>query len=161
MSTPEPESSLYDRDFYTWARRQTAALKRRDVEAIDWENVSEEIEALARQEERSLLEGYSTIIEGFLKRQYWEYWEGWRPAGEVWKARSEIMILLEDSPGLEAERRRLYRSAWRWARALAIADLVDHAIAAAEDEEAAGQEHKRLTQEWSELLPAFYGSLIG
>lgn len=38
MSTSEPESSLYDRDFYTWAKRQAAALEARDVEAIDWEN---------------------------------------------------------------------------------------------------------------------------
>lgn len=150
MSTSEPKRSLYDLDFYTWARRQAAALKRRDVEVIDWENVTEEIEALARADERALRDGYSTIIQNFLKLQYWE---GWRPAGEVWKARSEIESLLRDSPGLEAERRRLYRSAWRWARERAIRELVQHAIAPIQDEEKWEREGKRLRQAWSELLP--------
>ena len=150
MSTSEPESSLYDRDSYTWAKRQAAALKRRDVEAIDWENVSEEIEALAREDERFLRDGYSKIIQNFLKLQYSE---GWQWDDSVEKVRSEIMILLEDSPGLEAERRRLYRSAWRWARERAIRELVQPAIAPIQDEEKWEREGKRLRQAWSELLP--------
>lgn len=156
MSTSEPERSLYDRDFYTWARRQAAALKRRDVEAIDWENVTEEIEALARADERALRDGYSKIIRSFLKLQYWENDDTNQLAecnGVVSKARSEIMILLEDSPGLEAERRRLYRSAWRWARELAIRELVQPAIAPIQDEEKWEREGKRLRQAWSELIP--------
>ncbi len=36
--------NLYDRDFYTWAIHQADALKRRDFNAVDWENVIEEIE---------------------------------------------------------------------------------------------------------------------
>ena len=150
MSTPEPESSLYDRDSYTWAKRQAAALKRRDVEAIDWENVSEEIEALAREDERALRDGYSTIIQNFLKLQYSE---GWQWDDSVEKVRSEIASLLEDSPGLEAERRRLYRSAWRWARRQVIVDFVNQATAAVVDEDSWSQEQERLTQEWSELIP--------
>ena len=98
-------------------------------------------------------DGYSKIIQNFLKLQYGEYGEGWRPAGEVWKARSEIMILLEDSPGLEAERRLLYRSAWRWARELAIRELVQPAIAPIQDEEKWERKGKRLRQAWSEQLP--------
>ena len=151
MSTPEPESSLYDRDFYSWARRQAAALKAHDGEAIDWENVAEEIEALARQEERSLLEGYSTIIENFLKLQYSE---GWRDVDHAVKnGRRAIATLLEESPGLEAERRRLYRSAWRWARKQAIDELVQPAIALIQDDEKWEREGKRLRQAWSELIP--------
>ena len=33
-------SSLHDRDFYTWAVQQAAALRRRDFSAVDWENVT-------------------------------------------------------------------------------------------------------------------------
>ena len=145
--------SLYDRDFYIWAKRQAAALKRRDVEAIDWENVTEEIEALAREDERALRNGYSTIIQNFLKLQYGDYWERWRLDDEIWKARSEIESLLGDSPGLAAERRRLYRAAWRWARERAISELVQRAIARITDEEKWAQEAKRLRQAWSGLLP--------
>ena len=53
MATPiiEPRAEdLYRRDFYTWARRQAAALGQRDQDALDWENLQEEVEGLARKE---------------------------------------------------------------------------------------------------------------
>ena len=37
-------SVLYDRDLNAWAKQQAEALRRRDMEAIDWENVIEELE---------------------------------------------------------------------------------------------------------------------
>ena len=48
------KTSLYRRDYYTWARQQVAALKRRDFDAIDWENVTEEMQALVTSQESSL-----------------------------------------------------------------------------------------------------------
>ena len=39
---------LYREDGYGWALEQTDALRRRDVDAIDWENVSEEIDPWER-----------------------------------------------------------------------------------------------------------------
>ena len=62
--------NLYDRDFYTWAVQQAAALRRRDFSAVDWENVIEEIESLARTEERSLKSQYARAMEHLLKLQY-------------------------------------------------------------------------------------------
>ncbi len=51
---PRPGSigveDLYRTDFYTWARRQAAALKQRDQDALDWENLQEEVAGLARKE---------------------------------------------------------------------------------------------------------------
>ena len=43
---------LYREDGYGWAIEQADALRRRDVGAIDWENVSEEIEAVGKSEKR-------------------------------------------------------------------------------------------------------------
>lgn len=53
----EPTSAplnLYDSDTYTWALRQADALRRRAAGEIDWENVAEEIEDLARSDRRAL-----------------------------------------------------------------------------------------------------------
>ena len=148
--------SLYDDDFYTWAKEQTAALKRRDLEAIDWENVTQEIEALARGEERSLRDLYSTIIQHFLKLQYrvggdlnrvveWEH--------AVEEARIDIESLLRDSPGLKVERHRLLRKAWNLGREKAINDFMHHATLHIHDVDISRGEALRLRQEWSRLLP--------
>ena len=36
-------NDLYERDFYSWSMQQADALKSRDLKAIDWDNVIEEI----------------------------------------------------------------------------------------------------------------------
>ena len=36
-------NDLYERDFYSWSMQQADALKRRDFNAVDWDNVIEEI----------------------------------------------------------------------------------------------------------------------
>ena len=147
---------LYDDDFYTWAKEQTAALKRRDLEAIDWENVTEEIEALARGDESALRGLYRTIIQHFLKLQYGEGCDTdrgveWETA--VRQARSEIEPLLEDSPGLKVERHRLFREAWKLGRKMAINDFVHHATLHIDDVDTSWGEAQRLRQEWGRLLP--------
>src|SRR5712692_6701795 len=48
-----PEA-LYDRDFVAWAKGQAQALKERRVTVLDWDNLAEEIDALAKRDERSL-----------------------------------------------------------------------------------------------------------
>ena len=45
---------LYQRDYYTWALEQARALRTRRGEALDWENLAEEVEGLALSEEREL-----------------------------------------------------------------------------------------------------------
>ena len=45
---PSEQKDLYYRDYYTWARLQADVLRRRDFDAVDWENVTEEIEALVK-----------------------------------------------------------------------------------------------------------------
>ena len=105
---------LYRRDPYSWARTQAEALRRRDVEAIDWDNVTEEIEDLAREAERRLKRQYRTVIRHFLLLQYEEGCDtGPILKGEtsVDNTRSEIEELLQDNPGLKVERNRLFREA--------------------------------------------------
>jgi len=42
--------SLYYRDGFSWGVQQAKALRQRDLEAIDWENVAEEIDSYGRQQ---------------------------------------------------------------------------------------------------------------
>ena len=40
------QSSLYEQDFLAWLTQQQSALAHRDVTALDWENLAEELDAM-------------------------------------------------------------------------------------------------------------------
>ena len=153
---PRPLKCLYDEDYYTWARQQADALSRRDFDAVDWENITQEIEALVRREESNLRSQYSRIMEHFLKLQYRDATEiepvaGWLRT--VRNARGEIDIVLHHNPGLEARCDQLFAEAWAFARKDAISAFVHHATERMQNVSALLREQKRLTREWSRLLP--------
>ena len=153
--TRDPKA-LYDQDYYTWARQQADALKRRDFEAVDWENVIEEIEALVRGEESSLRSQYARIIEHFLKLQYRDSREAGSVAGwtiSIDNAREEIRELLQDSSGLKTQRDELFHDAWERARRRVINAFARQAAEGIRNESAFLRERKRLRREWNRALP--------
>ena len=61
---------LYQRDYYTWALEQARALRTRRGEALDWENLAEEVEGLALSEERELESRLEVLLVHLLKWRY-------------------------------------------------------------------------------------------
>lgn len=61
---------LYDEDFYVWIGSQAELLRKRQFEALDLDNLIEEVEALGRAEKSGVLNNASVIIEHLLKLQY-------------------------------------------------------------------------------------------
>lgn len=61
---------LYDEDFYVWTEAQAELLRRRHFEALDLENLIEEVEALGRAERSKVLSNASVIMEHLLKLQH-------------------------------------------------------------------------------------------
>jgi Domain of unknown function DUF29 len=61
---------LYDEDFYVWTEAQAELLRKRQFEALDLDNLIEEVEALGRAEKSSALNNASVIMEHLLKLQY-------------------------------------------------------------------------------------------
>ena len=150
------QRDLYYRDYYTWARQQADALRRRDFDAVDWENISEEIEALVRGEESSLRSQYSRIMEHLLKLQYCDPREtypiaGW--LGTVHNARGQADVVLHHNPGLKGRRDQLCAEAWPFARKNAINAFVHCATERMQNLSALLREQKRLTRDWNRLLP--------
>ena len=120
---PAEHDHLYDRDRYTWAIQQAAVLKRRDFDAVDWDNVTGEIEALVTQQESSLKSQYARIIEHLLKLRYRTAREAGNVAGwtiSTDNARNQIEDLLEENPGLSPKQEHLFSRAWPRARRKAI-----------------------------------------
>lgn len=91
-----------DRDFTAWLLDQAEALRgRRD--AVDWEGIAEELEAMAAAERRELLNRLTTLCEHLLKLQFLSERlkrnaRGWKVT--ITRTRTELRRILKDSPRL-------------------------------------------------------------
>ena len=47
-------TNLYETDFALWLEKQVIALKNRDVNSLDWDNLIEEIESLGNRDKREI-----------------------------------------------------------------------------------------------------------
>ena len=66
----KPEvKSVYDQDFYVWTEVQAELLRQRRFEALDLDNLIEEVEGLGDAKKSAVLSNASVIIEHLLKLQ--------------------------------------------------------------------------------------------
>jgi Domain of unknown function DUF29 len=98
--TPQPDRSLYDRDFALWVEAQVAAVRAGDVAALDVDNLVEELEGLTRRDERALGSQLKRIMAHLLKQRHQperatRSWED-----SIANGREEIADILEQSPSL-------------------------------------------------------------
>lgn len=123
------DEELYLSDGYSWAMQQADALRRRDLAAVDWENVIEEIEAVGRSERSAWESLCARALEHMLAIEHW-------PAAtesalrqwirEIDNFRLRMASVLDRNPGLQGRYDEMYSSAWRDARRLAVYRLVDY-----------------------------------
>jgi hypothetical protein len=125
MTSPSLETklSLYDRDFYLWIQQTAEALKNRDFEQLDWDNLIKEVESMGRGERRELKSRLLVIMEHLLKLMYWEDEKarnarGWRTT--VLEQRTQLELLLEDSPSLRGMVSDIFSESYTKARQQAI-----------------------------------------
>jgi len=138
----------YEQDFYAWATEQArqlrAAGKALDdparqpdglptaLRTLDWQNLAEEIEGLARRDRRELASRIATIVEHLAKLQF-------SPAQEprtawietIGRSRREIRDLLVDNPSLRRQVAGLLRENAADALHLAARLLLERGEAAA------------------------------
>jgi hypothetical protein len=96
------EAMEYHEDLYQWTVEQSAALKRRAGNELDWDNVAEEIEALGRSERKELGSRLEILLIHLLKLAYQPeaVSPSWR--GSIREARNRIEDVLEESPSLRS-----------------------------------------------------------
>ena len=92
----------YDRDFHAWAKEQGELIRSRSADAIDWDNVAEEIESLGRQERGELYSHFVVLPTPLLKRRFppERRSRSWRTS--VVNQRLDIARQLKLSPSLKA-----------------------------------------------------------
>ena len=92
----------YDKDFHAWAMEQAALMRAGRLGEVDYENVAEEIESLARTTRSELTNRLGVLLAYLLK---WRFQpnlrsNSWRLTIE--EQRDEIRSHLEDNPSLKA-----------------------------------------------------------
>ena len=95
-------SALYETDFAEWAEAQSGALRRRQARELDWENLAEEIEALARNDKRAIRSHLTNLLKHLIK---WKIQPGKRTDSwvqSIVNAREELDLIIEDSPSLRS-----------------------------------------------------------
>jgi thioesterase domain-containing protein len=87
----------YDTDFYQWTQAQAAHLRAKEWQALDVDNLAEEIESLGASDRRALRSHLMRLSQHLLK---WHYQPQRR--GESWRqsidqARLHIELIVADS----------------------------------------------------------------
>ncbi len=116
-------NKLYDRDFQQWCEDTVAKLKAQDFDSLDLGNLIEEIEGLAGRDRRELESRLRVLLNHLLKRLYvcspYDY-RGWE--NTIDEQRSELELLLKQSPSLQRYFLEVFDSAWQFALSRARKD---------------------------------------
>jgi hypothetical protein len=123
--------SDYDTDLVLWSREQADLLRRmaageRVNDQVDWQNVAEEIESLGKSDQRELRRRIQVILRHLFKLHA----SGTEPPRTGWRRtiveqRSQLQILLDDSPSLARQIPEAIAKVQATARQLAVSDLSD------------------------------------
>lgn len=99
--TTLPDQNLYQTDFALWVENTVNKLKHQDHSHIDWENVTEEIEALGVRDKRELESRLTTLFENLLKRRYVKLPQCYRPwEVNISRTQQALKRIFRDSPSL-------------------------------------------------------------
>jgi len=125
MVTPsqQAQKQLYETDYHLWVVETVKQLQNRDFEAVDWENLIDEVLDLSRREKRRLESLLTRLCEHLLKLKYWDserernqgHWQG-----EIRNFRIQIQRDLKASPSLKRHLSEIFEDCYEDARKIMI-----------------------------------------
>jgi hypothetical protein len=122
--------TLYETDTAAWSEQQASALRAAarggSNQPLDWENLAEEIEDLARSLRLRLRSQIARIIHHQVKLEYSPALDPRNDWRRTRQARHDIERILEDNPSLRREVPRLIEGETPRAVQFAILDLEEH-----------------------------------
>jgi hypothetical protein len=112
----EPVRADYDRDFYSWLMEQARHVRAGQWDALDRENLAEEIESLGREQFNKLESALRVLMLHMLK---WDHQPARRSRSwsiSIRQQRLELDDVLTDNPGLKSRIAEAVTRAYRKAR---------------------------------------------
>ena len=124
---PPPGDTGYENDFHAWLERQIEALRARDGERIDWDNVAEEMEGLGASDRRELANRIAVVIEHLLKHEHGlNRQPAYKWARTVRDQRAQIALLFAQSPSLRRFVPEFAATMYAMGRTKALDGFEDH-----------------------------------
>jgi hypothetical protein len=93
-----PSLPSYEDDFYAWALANAALLRAQRFDEIDFENIAEELEGMARSERRELVSRLAVLLAHLLKWRYQPLRRGKSWRATIKEQRRILDRLLADNP---------------------------------------------------------------
>jgi hypothetical protein len=116
VPAPDAAGHSYDRDFYSWSLEQARLVREGHWQAIDRENVAEEIESLGREQFNKLESAIRVLLVHLLK---WDHQPQRRSRSRTLSIdaqRVELDHVISDNPGLKPRIAEAIGRAYRRAR---------------------------------------------
>ena len=112
--------TLYEQDFYSWVQHHVALLKDSRFDEIDVDNLIEELEGMAKKDERELISRLIILIAHLLKWQYQPDMQCKSWSSSIIEQRAQVLFLLEDVPSLRNKMPEAILRAYPKAREVAV-----------------------------------------
>ena len=116
------DQSLYERDFCLWIEQQAALLREGRFDELDLANLIEEIEAMARKDEKAIKSNLVVLLTHLLKHEFQpeQRSSSWR--GSIVEHRRRLRYDFEESPSLRQHAAEVFAPAYADARDQASAE---------------------------------------
>ena len=95
------EATSYNIDHYAWLKRQITLLSVERLAQLDFENLAQEVSAIAKRDQRALKSRLAVLLVHLLKYQYQPERRGGSWLLTLQEQRTQIQQILEDSPSLK------------------------------------------------------------
>ena len=112
-------STLYQQDYNLWIEKTIKLIQEKNFNAVDWENLTEELDSLRKLDKRELRNRLIVLLEHLLKLAYWDSERENNQRGcrtTIREQRRQIKVLLDDSPSLKPFLENIFAECYAHAR---------------------------------------------
>jgi Domain of unknown function DUF29 len=99
---PPSNAPAYQDDFVAWLEDQARHARRGEIDALDLENIAEELEGMARSDRREIRNRLAVLLTHLLKCWVRPQKRSASWLGTIIEQRDHITQLIEDSPSLRS-----------------------------------------------------------
>jgi hypothetical protein len=110
--TKERARTGYDEDFFAWTREVAQALRSGTIDPTNIEHVAEEIEDMGKRDRRELLSRLEVLLVHLIKCEIQPSRRSPSWLATIREQRSQIELLLQDSPSLVGEATARLNEIW-------------------------------------------------
>ncbi|WP_271252969.1 DUF29 domain-containing protein [Pseudanabaena sp. Chao 1811] len=123
QKTLKPElANLYETDYLAWVELTLTKLRSRDLTAIDWDNIIEEIADMGKSTRSSLKSNLRTVLQHLLKWQYQPSHRSRSWQSSIIEHRLRIADAFTESPSLKRYFAEIFDDAYAGAIQLASSE---------------------------------------